>query len=423
MDEIDTASGMVHGTSLTGTLMSGASQTTTAKVGKALQLNTNQYVNFGLHDNCLSNINKCVNGLTVALWIDFQGTMGSWASVFNTNSDMIVYFRKVSASSYTINLYCLVNASPGTLTSVTASSGISGWQHLACSCSKTNVGHVYLNGQEIAGNPSSYSGTWGDGSRNIWLGKVSSSYIEPFLADELYIWFKELAQSDINKYYNLGNSASNIYSSLVKYVSMEDIQSTALTGNGLTGTLMGGASQTVTSKFGKALELNTDQYLNLGYHGNNCLGNIALCDDGLTIGLWINFQGTLGKWASVFNTNSEMVVYLIEQSSNSYGINLYCYASSSGGTLTSITTTLSTSDWQHMCVSCSKTNEGHVFLNGQEIIDSSPSSYSGSYGDGSKNVWLGKIHNSYKEPFLADELYIWNSVLSSSDVAVFFSIL
>ena len=50
---------------------------------------------------------------------------------------------------------------------------------------------------------------------------------------------------------------------------------------------MNGA-QTAAGYLGKGLHLDgIDDYLDLGFQGNNCLGNVTLCHSGLTISMWL----------------------------------------------------------------------------------------------------------------------------------------
>ena len=197
----------LQGENIVGTLMSGASQTSSGVKGNALQLDRNQYVDFGNQStNCLGDITKCTNTITIAMWFYFNGNLGKWSSVFFNNAYILIYLTKYHSGQYGINLYCMANYPLAFQYSVsTIPVNPDGWQHLTFSCSQNNVGHIGLNGQEIPDTDGDIvqSSTWSFATIDplhqnmVWLGKSSTSDNEPFWVDELYIWYEYVNSSII----------------------------------------------------------------------------------------------------------------------------------------------------------------------------------------------------------------------------------
>ena len=91
------------------------------------------------------------------------------------------------------------------------------------------------------------------------------------------------------------------------YVSMDDVYGRTLYGDGLTGKLVGQISQTSAGKVGDALTVHTarQQYVDFGNHIDNCLGNIAHCNEGLTISVWVKILGK-GRVMTICGTAMSM---------------------------------------------------------------------------------------------------------------------
>ncbi len=198
---------------------------------------------------------------------------------------------------------------------------------------------------------------------------------------------------------------------------MDDVQGTSLPGQGFTGTLMGGATQISTSVHGKALQLGGSKYVDLGNDG--CLSQISLCPDTLTIAMYIYYKGEVGtKWASVFGNNGDMEFFILKKNSSHYILNLYCKVNqpTSTGYKYPYLFAPESADWMHIVTSCSSNgNTGNLHVNGEKIaVD--PIAHSTDYGDGSRNVYLGKIHSSYTEPFWVDEVYIFYKELDAATI-------
>ncbi len=187
MDDVTGTTVQVQGHGITATL-DGATQISTSVKGKALQLNRYQYVHFVINEgnSCLRSITSCPDTLTVAMWVDYRGSAGKWASLFTNNDDMQLFYRDNA-----VHLYCLVPGSTGRYYDFGFTAG-SGWVHIVFSCSRDNSAKLHVSGLEVSGSYSLNPSTYGDGSGNAYLGKINSGYTEPVWVDELYIIYKEL---------------------------------------------------------------------------------------------------------------------------------------------------------------------------------------------------------------------------------------
>ena len=72
-----------------------------------------------------------------------------------------------------------------------------------------------------------------------------------------------------------------LFSDVDYSLNMSDVSGNQVTGYHLEGTLMNGAHLAV-GYHGNGLHLDgIDDYLDLGFQGSNCLGNLTLCRNGL----------------------------------------------------------------------------------------------------------------------------------------------
>ena len=70
-------------------------------------------------------------------------------------------------------------------------------------------------------------------------------------------------------------------------LNMSDVSGNQVTGYHLEGTFMNGA-HSAAGYHGNGLHLDgIDDYLDLGFQGHNCLGNLTLCLNGLTVSMWL----------------------------------------------------------------------------------------------------------------------------------------
>ena len=205
-------------------------------------------------------------------------------------------------------------------------------------------------------------------------------------------------------------------------VSMDAASGNTVYGtNGLSGTVVGGASQTA-GKVGLAMSMGTNQYIDFGSHPMDCLGNFAYCDDALTVGMWAKLMAPIGAstWISIFTNNGGgMTYFATRQGSSTIKIQVYCVTNGNGKMYTTTVSVSDSSAWHHHAVSCSKQNTHRLYFNGTEHIPQgeSISSYGGIGPSGS--VWLGKI-NVNDRPFACDELSFWFKELDAASAKAYF---
>ena len=201
---MDAASGnTVYGTNgLSGTVVGGASQTA-GKVGLAMSMGTNQYIDFGSHPmDCLGNFAYCYDALTVGMWAKLMANNG-WISIFTNNGGGMTYFarRNSGASTIYFEVHCVTNGIGKRYTATVSVSDPSAWHHYIISCSKQNTHRLYFNGTEHipeGGTASSYDGPGPSGT--VWLGKINGND-RLFLCDELTFWYKELDAASAKAHY------------------------------------------------------------------------------------------------------------------------------------------------------------------------------------------------------------------------------
>ena len=175
----------------------------TGKVGQALSIGPNQYIDFGDQSaNCAGKIALCTGGggLTVAFWFKLMQT--DWVSSLNTNGGMRVFISKSGSSNIRVDLYCVENGSGNKYATTTPVADADDWHLITCSCSTQQIGHTYIDGQETYANPT--SSNFGGSTGDVWLGKINS-HDRLFYADELVFWFKVLDASRVLVHYNSYN--------------------------------------------------------------------------------------------------------------------------------------------------------------------------------------------------------------------------
>lgn len=189
--------------------------------------------------------------------------------------------------------------------------------------------------------------------------------------------------------------------------------------NGLRGTLIGAVTQIASLITpGKALSIDTGQYVDFGAHPSSCLGNLDLCNDALTIALWINLETAF--WTSIFTNNGGMRLQM-DISGSDMEIHLRCVSAGVVGYRYSVEIgdlDGDIEDWNHYVFSCSKDNMGKVFVNGNlKTLDQTSSFYS----DTSGQVILGKIDSNFDRLFLVDDLIIWYESVTEEMVAYLYN--
>ena len=131
---------------------------------------------------------------------------------------------------------------------------------------------------------------------------------------------------------------------------------------------MGGA-RLVGGRRGKALYTNgLYQWVDLGDHRSNCMGNLDNCNNGLVMAMWLRIHrygdpGTDNDEYYITNgghTERSMGVALLMRGKNI--IVYFCTASKVWELNYDIEVTLDT--WYHLALTWSRTNGGKIFING-----------------------------------------------------------
>ena len=201
------------------------------------------------------------------------------------------------------------------------------------------------------------------------------------------------------------------------YISMDNIRGTTISGQGISGTLVGGPTQ-VTGKVGQALSIGSGQYIDFGVQNTNCAGKISLCTSGggLTVAFWFKLIDT--GWVSTFNNNGGMRLFL-QKYGSSIKTELHCVENGSGNKYAVTTAVNDVNEWHHITISCSTQKIGHTYLDGQEVTAGSQSS---TFGGTTGELWLGKI-NMNDRLLYADELVLWFSELDANSVLAYYDTL
>ncbi len=179
----------------------GATLTSSAKKGMALNVAVGHYIDFGTYnDSCLGNISACSDSLTLCMWV--QGLEeDKWGCIFKNHGGMKLCIKGVDPNIL-IHLYCVPPVGPnGKKYKVTVSGDITGYNHYCISCTKTNKGKVYLNGEEYIGTKQTSSS--GEGSSGeVRMGDLEGSFSMNFNVDELDIWLDtELDAESLRAFY------------------------------------------------------------------------------------------------------------------------------------------------------------------------------------------------------------------------------
>ena len=184
----------------------------------------------------------------------------------------------------------------------------------------------------------------------------------------------------------------------------------------LSGILMNGASLTA-GYHGNGLQLDgIDDYVDLGYHGDSCFGNITLCVNGLTVAMWL--------WPNV--TDSQQIYF-----SNSDGKNVCLqFKQRSHGQLGVKLKTLThkykssdyelTNRWTHIAVSWYPEKKLVVYIDGCVHDDVAGIPELNTYDI--KNTVIGKNpkNNNKYAAGIIDEFNFWEWNLDAAKIMVVF---
>ncbi|XP_052079469.1 uncharacterized protein LOC127717737 isoform X2 [Mytilus californianus] len=260
------------------------------KIGKALKLNgQSQVVDIGEQsDSCLGNLDLCHHGALMALW--FKPT--------NLGNDM--HFLSNGHNGISVS-------NQGNEFIITAATSTRKWQ---VTTDKLHVHHwnfveidwdpeiglkLYINNKLVADDyksdrrndqiPSDLVGRsvadkfyLGRGNVNMERGTYAKGVF-----DELEYWYGPRGYLEAFGYLNRDKPKSYI-------IPFESIDGTTVPHSRLTLTTFRNPIL-VQGRIGNGLSLSgRGQYLDLGEHPEECIGNLALCHNGITVSTWLNFQ-------------------------------------------------------------------------------------------------------------------------------------
>ncbi len=194
MDDVE--DGIVIGDGLNGTL-GDASQTSTAKLGQAIDI-TNGGMTLGMHDaSCLGNMNYCnshcsgFSGIAISMWVLITQE-NAWITPFD-NCGGIVLWLYMSGTTITVHLYCLIPGDSERITYIIilTAADPNGWNEYTASCSTLKEVNFKFNGKEYTGTET--TGGYTQATGELHIGEpctiTNVPHVKAFIVDELYIWY------------------------------------------------------------------------------------------------------------------------------------------------------------------------------------------------------------------------------------------
>ena len=384
---------------------------------------TNDYMDVGTISALASSSDMTISG-----WFKGGSTFSGVNTVFSSGASASATERILLGPTSDTSIIYLSGASH---TTVTVSSLGTTWHHLAFTLNGTSA-KLYLDGSLVD------SSTLGAlGSVTFQLTRVGECNLVAFgssnnfngLIDEVAVWGSELSASDVTAIYNSGNPTDLTSLSPVGYWRMGDNDS----GTGTTITDQGSGSNNGTLTNGPTFSSNVPvrySTKSIDFDGTN---DYLWVGDQTELRLTSNFSLSAWVKGDSFDTvtgsfilakrdyggateeNFQLVVY----NTASAG---YVYIGTDSASAVQSTSTISTGAWYHICATVNPGTEAKIYINGSLDKTSSIQAVEKSTAPLSIGGWTdnaGSMAGNFNG--LIDEVAIFNSLLSASDVTAIYN--
>ncbi|KAK6166927.1 hypothetical protein SNE40_023527 [Patella caerulea] len=256
------------------------------KIGKALELKRNRQVaDFGRHNQiCFGNLDYCRNGALFSFWIKPSQLKRNTYFASTGNNGITLHYknRKLIAKAET---------SSRTWETSTPKLVVDKWQFVETSWHPETGLKLYIN-NEMVGEDTRHSQR---DARNrgvadqddFYLGRgnldMNDNNYANAMYDELDFWYADRDYLAAHGYIQRGKPKHYI-------IDFEEIDGIRLIHESLPIRVVENA-KIIPGKVGNALELNGNrQYVDISGRNGECLGNLALCWQGITISTWMRFR-------------------------------------------------------------------------------------------------------------------------------------
>lgn len=412
----------------TGTLTNGPTWIA-GQIGSGVQFDgTNDYIDAGTDSSLILTDRR-----TISAWVYISGTM--------VNGDEYYIARKFSSGDSN-SYYGMTLFHNGTGTVLGSYGGGGGayvystgylaagqWHHVAVTFDKPNIS-FYINGKLDSTGADTVGGGYPSGSGTMVLGTLGGgSYLNGRL-DEVRVYGRPLSADEVGQLYRL-SAPTGTDTSLKGYWSFngQDVSGTTAfdrSGAGNNGTLTSGPTKTI-GKLGQGLSFDgSDDYVTIP--DSSALSSTA----SLTVSLWVKVTGTVTgnlrglaiKSASaqrswgIFTTTTGGVRFYIASSSLDGGSN---FGESSGGSIVQ-------NEWAHVVAvfdgsGVSDATRAKVYINGIQQSMTFTGTIAASLADTTAPVELGQVAYAHSMlPGLLDEVRIYNSALTASEVQTLYNL-
>jgi hypothetical protein len=353
----------------------------------------------------------------------------------SSNSEYLI--QAMPPNSYGLNadsIYFALYAgstSGAVVESPASSISLNTWHHVVCTADGTGNRSgmkIYIDGVSQTLTTSGLTSlTMINSTDPLRFGARSqSSAPNSFLQgkmDEIALFNSELSSSNVTSIYNSGGPDDLASLSPVGWWRMGDNDGgtgTTITDQGSgsnDGTLGGGPTFStdvpvgpLTNTYSLSLD-GTDDYVALGNSSDLAPSNI-------TVSLWFKASGTVGTFNYLFAREGALYgSYLLRYTSaNKFNI----FIGHAGGSTTDITSssTYTLTDWHHVAFTYDQTNL-KLYVDGSEaasVAKTTAIDYTPSTSYGTDNTYIGKGTFADNTEGLIDEVAIFNSALSASDI-------
>ncbi len=194
----------------------------------------------------------------------------------------------------------------------------------------------------------------------------------------------------------------------------------------LTGTLMGTAAATSTSRIGtQALDLPSGgSYLSIDIssYPDRCIGGIEYCSTGITIGFWVKLIDA--GWREIFTNHDGMEVTMNKFDSSSIKVQVNCWFLDGINMQRHISTDETPAGgldgYNYVMASCNREAQAQIHINGIIIEPGYTDSISATTSIASGELWVGRSGSDPEDyHIMIDDLTIWEAVVDTVTAAEF----
>jgi len=318
----------------------------------------------------------------------------------------------------------------GTIREVVATTQVStsSWMHI-CATWSTTGSAIYVNGTSEATSSNTPADIdSGQTGSDVYIGKTVNNQCDHFggLIDELAVFNTELSSSDITAIYNSGVPDDLTSYSPTNWWRMGDNDSgtgTTITDQGSggnDGTLVNGPTflqgvPSVPAAYSNTYSVDfdgTDDFVDCG--DISVLSNAS----SLTISGWFNFNSLNTLCLTSGSSLSNRIYFYVPSTGK---VEIYF----DGAKYMTSSINLSTSQWYHLAIvkDGNGSNNLKLFINGS-LSDGNTGTFASATGSNAgDDFWIGSAaaYTSLPLDGLADEVAVWGSALSDSDVTAIYN--